>query len=90
MPRVTIPDLSVCIHRDIHPKWINQQHTYAVCRMALPHLINSIKLLETTLNESYPLQIYSGSATPVRTEELKNTEYSLAILKAELDRRKWK
>ena len=87
MPRLSLPDKSECLHNNIHAKWINQEGTFAVCRMAKPHLINSIKLLEKTLTEIYPLCNTAGRLAPVHAKEIAQTEYDLQILKAELDRR---
>jgi len=93
MPKVSIPDISVCTHRGIHGKWIGRDmKMYAVCAMPLPYLKNCIELLSFSLSQVWPYKIVdrgSGnySREPYTDAEVAHAEDQLRMLEGELKRR---
>lgn len=76
MPIITPLNKSVCLHDDKHGKWHNGEGYIAICNMALPHLLNCIALLDSTLYY-HPLS---------RIDRL-TAEDQLLMLQTELKRR---
>lgn len=78
MTKVSMPAPEQCVHNGIHARWVAQGVAWAVCNLPKPRLINSIEMLERTLDEGYPI---IGDAFRKQTED------QLRILQTELKRR---
>lgn len=78
MPTLSLPDITICYHGDIHGVWVAQGIHWRVCNLPKPRLINSIDMLERTLDDGYPI---------IDKKLRLQTEDQLRILRAELERR---
>lgn len=86
MPKIVSTPKNICLHNDIHPKWIAQGQHIAVCAMAKPYLINCIDMLQRTLDEAYPF-VAQLNRSPLTQKEIKQTQDQLRMLQTELQRR---
>lgn len=79
MPIVNSVTPDYCVHGGIHAFWIAQGTKWRVCNLPKPRLLNSIRMLERSLD---------GYNYPIMDIKLRlKTEDQLRILVAELERR---
>lgn len=83
MPVVVLPRPEVCQHNNIHPHWTAQGISWAICNLPKPRLINSINMLQETLDRGYPYDPHAKQSPLI----IRQTEDQLRMLKGELERR---